>query len=228
MDSRRFDRTLTAAAAREPLDGLRAIVALREELEDAELRYVREAIQAGRSWSQIAAVLGISKQAAHKRHASRIRADTPRAAAHQRRLLVTGQARKVVELARDEARRLGNPDAGPEHLLLGLLRDDHGTALRALERAGVELEDARRAVAGATDERPSEVEGRVGISPHARAALEDSLREAVSLRDSHLGVEHLLLALVKNPDGPASRALDELGVAPGAVAARVHQLVGSP
>jgi ATP-dependent Clp protease ATP-binding subunit ClpC len=141
---------------------------------------------------------------------------------------VTGQARKVVELARDEARRLGNPDAGPEHLLLGLLRDDHGTALQALERAGVELEEARRAVAGATDERPGEVEGRVGISPHARAALEDSLREAVSLRDSHLGVEHLLLALVKNPDGPASRALDELGVAPGAVAARVHQLVGSP
>jgi hypothetical protein len=201
---------------------------MRGELDSAEARHVQGALHEGRSWTQIAEALGISKQAAHKRHAQRIRdGDVPPPEQRQRRLLVTGQARKVVELARDEARRLGNPEAGPEHLLLGLLRDDHGTALRALESAGVGLDEARRAVAGATNERPKEVEGRVRVSPGARAALEDSLREAVSLRDSHLGVEHLLLALVRDPEAPAARTLTVLGVPPAGLAERVHGLIGS-
>jgi hypothetical protein len=223
------DLIRTAIGAREPLDGLRAIVELRRELGEAEARHVQIALHEGRSWTQIADALGISKQAAHKRHAQRIREGrVPVAERPQRRLLVTGQARKVVELARDEARGLGNPEMGPEHLLLGLLRDDHGTALRALRSAGVDLDEARRAVAGSTGERPRKVKGRVRVSPAARAMLEDSLREAVRLGDSHLGVEHLLLALVRDPDAPAGRALVELGVPPEEMAERVLGLIGSP
>lgn len=227
MEEDALEKLRSVGAAREPLDGLRAVVEMRNELDTAEARHVQGALHEGRSWAQIADALGISKQAAHKRHARRIRAGAvPRPP--QRRLLVTGQARKVVELARDEARRLGSPEAGPEHLLLGLMRDDHGTAIRALESAGIDLDEARRAVAGATDERPEKVEGRVRISPHTRSALEDSLREAVALADSHLGVEHLLLALVRDPQGPAGRVLNDLGVPPRAVAERVHGLIGSP
>jgi hypothetical protein len=222
-----LEKLRAVSAARDPLDGLRAVVELRAELDAAEARHVQGALHEGRSWTQIAAALGISKQAAHKRHAQRIRDGGGQVPEQpQRRLLVTGQARKVVELARDEARRLGSQEAGPEHLLLGLMRDDHGTALRALETAGVELDEARRAVAGATEERPGEVEGRVRISPLTRAALEDSLREAVALHDSHLGVEHLLLALVKDPHAAAGRVLNELGVPPRSVAQRVHELIG--
>jgi hypothetical protein len=222
-------RMRAAVEAREPLDGLRSVVELRQELDEAEARHVQVALHEGRSWTQIAEALGISKQAAHKRHAQRIREGrVPAQERPQRRLLVTGQARKVVELARDEARQLGNPAVGPEHLLLGLLRDDHGTALRALRSMGVQLDEARRAVAGATDERPEKIEGRVRVSPAARAALEDSLREAVQLHDSHLGVEHLLLALVRDEHGPAGRALLELGVPPRELAQRVLELIGSP
>jgi hypothetical protein len=226
-DSADLMRMVTGA--REPLDGLRAVVDLRRELDEAEARHVRLALHEGRSWTQIAQALGVSKQAAHKRHAQRIReGSAPAVERPQRRLLVTGQARKVVELARDEARQMGNPEMGSEHLLLGLLRDDHGTALRALRSAGVQLDEARRAVAGATDERPRTVEGRVRISPSARRTLEDSLREAVRLGDSHLGVEHLLLALLRDEHGPPGRALTELGVPPAALAERVVELIGSP
>ena len=229
MEDGQLDRLQTALGARAPLDGLRAVVDLRRELDSAEVRHVQGALNEGRSWTQIAEALGISKQAAHKRHAQRIReGEVPAPEQPRRRLLVTGQARKVVELARDEARRLGSPEAGPEHLLLGLLRDDHGTALRALGTAGIELDEARRAVAGATGERPGTIEGRVNVSPRARATLEDSLREAVALHDSHLGVEHLLLALLRDPGAPAGRALSELGVAPDALTERVYDLIGGP
>ena len=226
------DLARSATGARDPLDGLRAIVALREELKKLEEQQVATALGEGRSWSQIAAGLGISKQAAHKRHARRVRAAPKRPAqSPQRRLLVTGQARRVVELARAEAHASGSAEVTPEHLLLGLLADDHGTALRALQSSGIELEAARAALpyreAGAASPGAGEG-GRVRVSAEARATLEESLREAVHLGDSHLGVEHLLLALVKDSKAPAARLLDELGVPPDQVARRVHQLVGGP
>jgi hypothetical protein len=215
----------SATSPREPMQGLRAIVALRQELVELEARHVADALHEGRTWSQIAGALGISKQAAHKRHAGRARASAARRrAGPRRRLLVTGQARRVVQRARAEARGAGSAEVGPEHLLLGLLGDDHGTALRALESAGVEL-DAARAAVPRTPGEPGEG-GRVPVSEQARAALEQSLREAVRLGDSHLGVEHLLLALLRDPEAPAARLLGQLGVPPERVGERVHQLVG--
>ena len=191
-----------------------------------------DALREGRSWSQIAAGLGISKQAAHKRHAGRAREEQVAAPARepQRRLLVTGQARGVVELARKEAQALESRVVGPEHLLLGLLSDDHGTALRALESAGVRLETVRDALAANPRRSGPSADpgGRVTVSPETRTALEESLREAVRLRDSHLGVEHLLLALVRNKDAPAALAIAATGVEPEEVERRVYELVGNP
>jgi hypothetical protein len=221
----------SAANPREPMQGLRALVALRHELVELEARHVAEGLREGRSWSQIAEALGVSKQAAHKRHAARVREARPDPTAPpQRRLLVTGQARRVVELARAEARAAGRPEVGPEHLLLGLLADDHGTALRALEAAGVELATARESLYAVSRDagRADGARGRIRVSREARAALEESLRQAVRLGDSHLGVEHLLLALLHDRDAPAARLLTELGAPPEQVTHWVHQLVGAP
>jgi Clp amino terminal domain, pathogenicity island component len=192
-------------AEKDPLAGLRAVVVQREQLDALEAQHVDAALEQGHSWSQIADALGITKQAAHKRHAHRAREE----AADQseppgRRLLVTGQARRVVEHAREEARDMGRPEVDPEHLLLGLLRDDHGTALRALEAAGARLQEVRPAMedrGGGTASSAGGAAapaGRVRVSRAAREALEQSLREAVQLGDSHLGVEHLLLALLRD------------------------------
>jgi Clp amino terminal domain, pathogenicity island component len=221
-----------ATGSRDPLDGLRAIVELRHELQELEARHAAAAVREGRSWSQIAEALGVSKQAAHKRHAGRSRAGArpERPAAPPRRLLVTGQARRVVERARAEANAAGVEAIAPEHLLLGLLGDDHGTALRALQSAGVELAAARALLPSRAAQTSGEVAARerVRVSAEARAALEDSLREAIRLGDSHLGVEHLLLALLRDRASPAAGLLVELGVSPERVTRRVHELVGGP
>ena len=61
----------------DPREGLEAVVALRRMLEALEAAQVENAIIAGWSWARIAEVLGVSKQAVHKKHAKRIRARYP-------------------------------------------------------------------------------------------------------------------------------------------------------
>jgi DNA-directed RNA polymerase specialized sigma24 family protein len=57
----------------DPREGLDAVVALRRTLEALEAAQVENAFVAGWSWARIAEVLGVSKQAVHKKHAKRIR-----------------------------------------------------------------------------------------------------------------------------------------------------------
>ena len=61
----------------DPREGLEAVVALRRMLEALEAAQVENAVVAGWSWARIAEVLGVSKQAVHKKHAKRIRAKYP-------------------------------------------------------------------------------------------------------------------------------------------------------
>jgi ATP-dependent Clp protease ATP-binding subunit ClpC len=56
----------------------------------------------------------------------------------------TERAQKVLFLARDEARRLGHPAVGTEHLLLGLLREGEGIAARSLKALGVDVDKVRQ------------------------------------------------------------------------------------
>jgi hypothetical protein len=61
----------------DPREGLEAVVALRRMLEALEAAQVENAFVAGWSWARIAEVLGVSKQAVHKKHARRLRAKYP-------------------------------------------------------------------------------------------------------------------------------------------------------
>ena len=68
---------LGVGGAQDPRDGLEAVVALRRMLEALEAAQVENAFIAGWSWAQIAEVLGVSKQAVHKKHARRIKDKYP-------------------------------------------------------------------------------------------------------------------------------------------------------
>jgi biotin operon repressor len=70
-------RDLRIEGPRDPREGLEAVVALRRMLEALEAAQVENAIMAGWSWARIAEVLGISKQAVHKKHAKRLRDKYP-------------------------------------------------------------------------------------------------------------------------------------------------------
>jgi Clp amino terminal domain, pathogenicity island component len=211
-----LEAAVAAAEAQPPREGLRSVAALRGRIDDLEAFHVENAVRSGWSWRQVAEALGVTKQAAHKKHAKRVAARLAAEGGERKKLIVTGQARQSVKLARDEAAALGAGSLREEHLLLGLLRDENGAVVDALAAVGISLEPAREAVRelGGSDDDPL-TEKRLPVAPGARAVMEQSLREAVRRGDGHLGVEHLLLALVREPDGPGARLVAKLGGEPG-------------
>ena len=214
-----------------PGEALAALAVLRARLETLEQLHVENARRAGWSWRGIAEALGVSKQALHKKHAARLvprprRGVVPRRPGEQ--VVVTGQARRAVAFARQEARALGQSLVGTGHLLLGVLRDAEGLAARALSSLGISLPAARdaleRLMTAARIEAPRDEPERLPISRATRRALEQSLREAVARGDGHLGVEHVLLALLREPEAASVRVLGTFGVSPELVERRVDEL----
>jgi ATP-dependent Clp protease ATP-binding subunit ClpA len=208
----------------DPETALRALSALRQELDMVEQQLVKRALAAGASWSDIARSLGVSKQAAHRKH---------RHLAEQRgwtvgtepKILVTAEARRSIQLAREEAERLGQPAVGTEHILLGILRCRQSHAVKALNTLGVTHERASQCLhttmPGVSEDSSENGGGDAdhlnGVSPHGRRILEGSLREALTRGDGYIGVEHLLLALLTDSRNGAVQTLEDLKTTPAQV-----------
>ena len=124
----------------------------------------------------------------------------------------TGRARRVLELAQDEAQTLNHNYIGTEHLLLGLVRESEGVAAKALSNLGVELGDVRRAVEHIIGRGDHVVHGEVGLTPRAKKVIELAVDEARRLNHNYVGTEHLLLGLIREGEGIAAGVLESLGV----------------
>jgi ClpA/ClpB-like protein len=133
----------------------------------------------------------------------------------------TDRARRVVQLAQEEARLLRHNYLGTEHLLLGLLYDGEGVAARALESLGISREDVRRRVEEIIGHGQETRVGHVPFTPRAKRALELSLREALALGHHYIGTEHLLLGLLAEGHGVAAQVLAQAGVGHARVQKRV-------
>lgn len=182
----------------DPMGGLRVVPELREEVRRLESELVDEAIGEGASWSQVAKALGISRQAAHKRHARALRSERrplPRRSALGR-ILVTGSARTIVSQARRIASELEVGEVLPEHVFIAIAEGEASAAREALERAGVRSPSFRERVA--RREQRDWLPNESGIGDRARSVFEQSLRVAVARRDGYIDAEHLLLALLED------------------------------
>ena len=117
---------------------------------------------------------------------------------------LTREARAVLAHAQEEARALGSPSMGTEHVLLGILREKQGLAARLLGALGVTFAGACAQLAGASG---APVTGHVEFNPQVRDLLEGARRDAVSLDQDCVGAEHLLLGLLHERDGVTARML---------------------
>lgn len=133
----------------------------------------------------------------------------------------TERARQVVVLAQEEARSLRHDYIGSEHLLLGLVREKEDIAAWVLESLGITEEKVRGELERIVEPREETATGRLPFTPGAKGTLEASLREALILGHNYIGVEHVLLGLVREQDGVAMRILGELGADTEAVRSEV-------
>jgi len=133
----------------------------------------------------------------------------------------TEQARQVVVLAHEEARRLKHNYIGSEHILLGLLRDEEGLAARVLESFDVTLERVRDQIVRIVGSGEEATEGQVPFTPRAKKVLELALRESLSLGHMYVDTEHLLLGLVREGEGVAARILVDFDADPEKIRSQV-------
>ncbi|MDD5129202.1 MAG: ATP-dependent Clp protease ATP-binding subunit [Candidatus Omnitrophica bacterium] len=140
----------------------------------------------------------------------------------------TERARKVIILAKEEARRFNHDYIGTEHILLGLIREGEGVAAAVLQKLEVSLENIRLEIEKLVQPGPTtQIIGDIPFTPRAKKALELAAEEARSLGHNYIGTEHLLLGLIREGEGIASQVLLNLGMDLNSVRNEVMGLLGS-
>lgn len=140
----------------------------------------------------------------------------------------TERARKVIILAKEEARRFNHDYIGTEHILLGLIREGEGVAAAVLQKMGLSLENIRLEIEKLVQPGPTtQIIGDIPFTPRAKKALELSAEEARALGHNYIGTEHLLLGLIREGEGIASQVLLNLGLDLNTVRNEVMELLGS-
>ena len=115
--------------------------------------------------------------------------------------------------AQGEAQRLGHSYIDTEHILLGIAGEESGIAAKVLTNLGISMSKMQAAVEfviGKGERRATS--GDVDLAPRAKRAIEFAVDEARRLNSSYIGVEHLLLGLMRESEGVAFSVLESFGI----------------
>jgi hypothetical protein len=162
--------------------------------------FVTRARDAGMSWSQIGGALGVTKQAAQQRWMSPTFSR------------FTERARQAVVTAQEIARQMRHASIGPEHIILGLLAIEGGAAAEVMVQIAGSAETIRKRVVRAIPPRTENPPVHIPFEPEPKEALKQALDQALELGHNYIGTEHVLLGLLRVPDGQGARLLAELGI----------------
>jgi ATP-dependent Clp protease ATP-binding subunit ClpC len=139
----------------------------------------------------------------------------------------TDRARKVMQLANQEAQRFNHEYIGTEHILLGLVKEGSGVAANVLKNLDIDLRKIRLEVEKIVQSGPDMVAmGKLPQTPRAKKVIEYSIDEARNLGHNYVGTEHLLLGLLREQEGVAAQVLMNLGLKLEDVREEVLNLLG--
>ena len=139
----------------------------------------------------------------------------------------TDRARKVMQLANQEAQRFNHEYIGTEHVLLGLIKEGSGVAANVLKNLEVDLRKIRLEVEKLVQSGPDMVTmGKLPQTPRAKKVIEYSMEEARNLNHNYVGTEHILLGLLREQEGVAAQVLMNLGLKLEDVREEVLSLLG--
>ncbi len=139
----------------------------------------------------------------------------------------TDRARKVMQLANQEAQRFNHEYVGTEHVLLGLIKEGSGVAANVLKNLDVDLRKIRNEVEKIVQAGPDMVTmGKLPQTPRAKKVIEYAIEEARNLNHNYVGTEHLLLGLLREQEGVAAQVLMNLNLKLDEVREEVLNLLG--
>ena len=139
----------------------------------------------------------------------------------------TDRARKVMSLAKEEAKALGTTKVGTEHLLLALAKEEEGIAAEALRSIDISYDDILTQLKEIRSTVPEDAEpddAKLAFTPLVIAVMEKSFRLARENNQTYVSTEHLLLAIVGEGNGMAMDILMRLGVSAASVRSAVEKL----
>ena len=140
----------------------------------------------------------------------------------------TDRARKVMQLANQEAQRFNHEYIGTEHMLLGLVKEGTGVAANVLKNLDVDLRKIRLEVEKLVQSGPEMITmGKLPQTPRAKKVIEYSMEEARNLNHNFVGTEHILLGLLREQEGVAAQVLMNLGLKLEDVRDEVLNLLGN-
>lgn len=125
------------------------------------------------------------------------------------------KVKEVISYSREEALRLGHDHIGTEHLLLGLIREGEGLAIKVLMSLEVDIVQLRKTVEDAIrDKTPRQTfnAGSLPLTKQAEKVLKITVLEAKVLKSETIGTEHLLLSILKNKDNIATQILGQYDI----------------
>ena len=120
----------------------------------------------------------------------------------------TSRVQKVIRYSKEEAMRLGHDYIGTEHLLLGIIKEGEGIAIKILQNLGVDLSKLKKAIEDSTAPSGGTMTiGNLPLSKRAEKALKMTYIEAKNFKNDVIGTEHLLLSILKEKDSLAAQVL---------------------
>ncbi len=125
------------------------------------------------------------------------------------------KVKEIISYSREEALRLGNDFIGTEHLLLGLIREGEGLAVRVLQTLQVDLFDLRKELEIAIKDKNSKPVANINSLPltkQAEKVIRITVLEAKSLKSATVETEHLMLSILKNKENVATQILHQYEV----------------
>jgi ATP-dependent Clp protease ATP-binding subunit ClpC len=135
-------------------------------------------------------------------------------------------AKRVLTLAQAEAERSQHSYIGTEHLALGMLAEQESVGGLALLALGVDEGRLRRDLEAASQE-PRAILKQLVPTSRVKAVIEQSFELAREEGRSYVGTDHMLLALLADRDGVATRALAAQGVIPERARQAIERVRGS-
>ena len=124
----------------------------------------------------------------------------------------TTRAKNAIELAQEEAKKLGHNYVGTEHILYGLSKEGGGVASKVLENQGVTPEEIESKIIELVGQEESQAEETLGFTPRTKRVIENSFIEAKKIGYDYIGTEHLLIGILREGDSIAVRILIELDI----------------